>query len=159
MAEPIQYETFTQMMLDHAPFVIAGAISLIGMTMLILKKLGYLVLNKDDREKNEVCKHCSIVNGSEESSKVIDELKRQIKCDHHESLCDTVKTIRATQIKMEQQQQTNISKLNNGKDEFDKLHSRISAMNDKVTDLRIGIAVLLNKSGAKIKEFKDIKVD
>lgn len=160
MADPIAYESFGRMIFEHAPFIIAGGVAIIGITTMIWKKLGFLTFDKEKRDKDsEMCKHCSFVNGNTENAKALEELKRQVKCDSHDSLCETVKTIRATQLLMEQQQKTNIKSLSNGKDEFGKLHTRISAMNDKVTDLRIGMAVLLNKSGTKIKEFDDIKVE
>lgn len=162
MPDPIQYESFGKMIFDHAPFIIAGVVAIIGATIMILKKLGFLDFDKKESGKgsdNEMCKHCSYVNGDTEKAKALEELKRQVKCDTHDSLCETVKTIRATQLLMEQQQKANIKALSNGKNEFDKLHSRMSTMNDKVTDLRIGMAVLLNKLGTKVKEFSDIKVD
>lgn len=145
MAQPMQYETFGKMLIDHLPYLIAGGLSIIGITVGVLKKLGFVSF--DSKEEDEVCKHCSIKNGNNNGEGVVS----QVKCDSHESLCDTVKAMRMTQMKMEQQQKVNIAALTNGKDEFRRLHMRLS-------DLRVGVAVLLDRAGAKVKEFDDVKV-
>lgn len=125
MADPVQYETFGRMLFEHAPFLIAGAVSLVGGTILLLKKLGFASFNKEDLNKCETCK-----------------LKLQpVKCTAHGELHDT-------QVKMLAQQKINTQQLSNGKKEFRKLQ-------DEITELKVGVGVLLDRSGGRPKEFKE----
>lgn len=139
MAQPIEYSTFGKMMIDHAPFIVIGAVSIIGLTMLILRKAGLLILNKE-KPNHEACKHCDLANNN----------NKIVKCESHEALCSTVDKMDARQKLMKQQQDSHTSALKNGKQEFKDIK-------DHIANLRVGVAVLLERSGGAPKEFTEVK--
>lgn len=142
MAESIQYSTFGRMMIDHAPYLVAGAVSIIGITMVILRKAGVLFFGSE-KKAHEDCKHCE-KNGDNNNN------APKIKCDSHETLCDVVDKIDKRQAQMFATQDSHGKALANGKKEF-------RAIQEKIGNLRVGIAVLLERSGGAVKEFDDIQ--
>lgn len=145
MTQPIQYETFGKMMFDHLPYILIGVVSLIGMTMLLLRKLGLLIFKHEKGDKGEICKHCEIFkdNGGSEV--------KVLKCDTHDLLSNAVKDIERRQNLMLQRQEGHRDALKNGKKEFKQIQ-------DNIANLRVGVAVLLERSGGKVKEFSDIEI-
>lgn len=130
------------MLFDHLPFIIAGAVSIVGMTILVLRKVGVLIFRKEKEEG--LCKHCEVFqndNGNE---------VKVVKCDTHDLLASSVKDIEDRQSLMLQRQEDHQQALRNGKKEFKDIQRRLS-------NLRVGVAVLIERSGGAAKEFDDTK--
>ena len=126
MSDPIEYNTFTHMLIEHAPYIIMGAISIVGATVIVLKQMGVLIFSKKDRI-HEDCKHCSN-NGDLLTPK-------KDKCTSHDELHDK-------QTKMLSQQEINTKALENGKAEF-------KIIKDDITELKVGVGILLDRSGGR----------
>ena len=147
MADPVQYESFGMMMFEHAPFIIAGMVGLIGGTMLVLRKLGILVFSSEQNDMNK-CDKCGYKNvDSDVLSKSI-----KAKCDGHQELADNLAAVQIAQNLMLQQQRANMTELSNGKTEFKSIQARIA-------DLRVGVGILLDRTGSIPDQFKDVFKD
>lgn len=134
MAEPLEYSTFGKMMMDHAPYILMGGVSIIGLTMLILRKAGVLFFG-DEKKQHEDCKHCSH-NGDLLTSK-------KEKCTSHDELHEK-------QTAMLAQQKLNTAQLRNGKKEF-------KVIKDDITELKVGVGILLDRSGGRPIGFTELK--
>lgn len=145
MTQPIQYETFGHMIFDHLPYLIAGAVSIVGMTILILRKVGILIF-KHEKEEG-LCKHCEVYKNNGKGNKDV----RVIKCDTHDLLAGAVKDIEDRQNTMIQRQDDHQQALRNGKKEFKQIQ-------DNIANLRVGVAVLLERTGGRVKEFSDVEI-
>lgn len=147
MTEPIEYSNIGHMLANHAPYLIVGAISLIGATMIILRKAGVLIFEKEIKAKEKDCNHCGIdkkvVMGKDEEAFPF------FQCPAHPGIEEAQAEFHTNQIEMLAQQKTNTTQLLNGKKQFEKMRSEI-------TDLKVGVGVLLDRSGGRPKEFADL---
>lgn len=131
--QSIHYETFGKMILDHSPYLIAGALALIGLTTMIWKKLGFLDFDKDKTASQ--CDDCEVLKRLEDGKD-----GDVGKCPAHEALHDQ-------QVRMLAQQKVNTDALNNGKKQFRRLH-------DELTEVKVGIGILLDRTGGRVDGFK-----
>lgn len=127
----------THLIIYHGPALLAGLVVVIGGTMLLLKKLGFLVITRSSAKRK-----CGKDGAEQERRSTAFDRRLNYRCDHHEQL-------QAAQIKMIAQQKVNTDALANGKEEFKKIKDRIDY-------LRIGVAVLLDRSGGKPAEWQDL---
>lgn len=73
-------------------------------------------------------------------------------CSSHADCVRTVTNIERKQAEMAKQQQLNVDALEEGKKEFKDIKNKINS-------LRVGVAVLLDRSGGTLKEFSDVVID
>lgn len=132
MADPAMIDkhaiSITYLIIYHGPAFIAGTVVIVGGTMLILKRLGFLVFS---RNKLKPCADMPFTG-----------LDRRNRCEGHEVLQGTVDSIQVEQGKMVEQHRINTVALRDGKKEFKKIQ-------DHISNLRVGVAVLLERSGGK----------
>jgi hypothetical protein len=156
MANPQAAQTssdLTHILVAHGPYIIAGAVALIGAVILILHRMGILIFNRETRERlaSGVCQHCSLTNGNGGNSNKNGQ-PPIVRCESHDELCGMVKKSYTEQKVLAVEVKTQAAALAEGKLEFKKL-------NDRIADLRVGVAVLLERSGGTPPEFRKGAVD
>jgi hypothetical protein len=119
--------TFIQLVFTNLPYLIVGAVALIGATLIILKKAGLLVLKSNNNNNRSVC-------------------------SSHMDCINSIENIERKQSEMAKQQELNMKALSEGKKEFEQIKA-------KINNLRVGVAILLDRSGGTTKEFDDIVID
>lgn len=118
MADPIEYNSLVHMLSNHAPYLITGGVALIGGTMLLLRRMGVLIFDKE-KIKPDDCQHCDLKKGKD--GKILPKPN----CVDHPIVIEN-------QIKMLAQQDSNTAALRNGKKEFKEIKESIALMQTDV---------------------------
>lgn len=119
MADPVAINGIMKFITDYGLMMLVGLLTMVGGIVLVLKRMGILVFGQPSHPPSAT-----------------------YKCDCYDYLRSNVDDLQAAQIKMLAQQCVNTEALANGKMEFKKIK-------DRIDELRIGVAVLLDRSGGK----------